>query len=67
VRIKFKLYTDENGDPQVKVGNPDMPSVQPYWRADGQFSFLQVMADDPDCPLEELEEGVYFMPKEFLV
>lgn len=63
MRIKFKLYTDEHGQPQVKIGNPDMLTVQHYWRDDGQLSFLQVLADDPDSPMEELEEGVYFMPK----
>lgn len=63
MRIKFKLYTDEHGEPQVLIGNPDMLTVQKYWREDGKLSFLSVMADDPANALEQVAEGVYSFPK----
>lgn len=62
MRIKFKLYNDDDGEPQVKMANPDLPTNH-YWREDGKLSFLRAMADDPDSPIEELGDGAYWVPK----
>lgn len=61
-RMRFRLYTDNRGEPQVKVFVPGS-GIGKYWRSDGKLSFLQVLADDPDCPLTQIGDGAYVEPK----
>lgn len=60
-RIKFKLFTNSDGEPEVKMG--DHRPIIPYWRPPGTVSLLKQLAKDPESIVQELEDGVYWTPK----
>lgn len=66
-RFKHKLYTDEDGEPQVAVvlmgsqGNIKFwrDEISDYWRADGTVNLLGIMASDPANGLHPIAEGMW--------
>lgn len=62
-KIKFKLYTDDQGEPQVKVAASTAEGPLTYWREDGTLKFLELIAEDPDSNLIKVSEGVYQEPR----
>lgn len=66
-KIKHKLYTDEDGQPQVAVvlmgSTGDIKfwrdDISDYWREDGKVNLLGIMASDPDNGLHRIAESMY--------